>query len=79
MLSFGLEKINRTFCLTLKPKYVRRYLVRFLFVSEYVICAVFCSLIASAAAILLYFNLEQHHSYFAFSFMITVGFFYGLF
>ena len=82
MLSFGVEKINRTFFLSSKPLnvlggtfFVVCSLVNTLFLLFFAVYFV----IESPAATLLHFNLEIYHSYFAFSFLTTVDLFYCLF
>ena len=82
MLSFGVEKINRTFFLSSKP-------LNMLGRTFFVVCSHVNTLfllffavyfvIKLPASILLHFNLETYHSYFAFSFLTTVDLFYCLF
>ena len=62
-------------------KYVRWYLVCFLFASKYVISAVFSSLPCNCISgpVWLKFNVQKHHSYFAFSLLTTFDPFYCLF
>ena len=68
---FGLKNINRTFFLTLKPL---NLLDSTLFVVCFFLNALFLQflavslVVASAAPILLHFNVQKHHSYFPFSF-----------
>ena len=74
-VTFGVENINHTFFLTLKP-------LNMLSSTLFVVCLLLNTLfllffqvkvvIRSAAAILLHFNLEKHNSYIGFSLLTTV-------
>ena len=75
MLCFGIQNINRAFFLISKPLnmldgilFVFCLLLNMLFLLFLAVLL----LIASAAPILLHFNLEKHHFYFDFSFQATV-------
>ena len=82
MLSFGLQNIKPT--LFLFPKHLNMLVDTLFFVclllnTLFLLFFVVSLIIASAASILLHFNLENHSGYFAFSFLTTVDVFYCLF
>ena len=82
MLSFGVQNINHT-------SFVISKLPDMFLVTLFVVCLLLNVLlllffavwlvITSAEPVLLHFNLEKHHSYFAFSLWATVDLFYCLF
>ena len=82
ILFFVLENIKRLFLLTWKPlnKLGGTFFVLCLLLNTPFLLYFAISLaIASAATIFSHFNLEKHHSYFAFSFLTTFDFLYCLF
>ena len=74
---FGLQNITNTFLLTLKRVNMLRgtfFVIFFLLHTLLLLCFAVELVVASAAPVLLHFNLQKNHWYFAFSILTTVGF-----